>query len=280
MKHSTGNLHSTDGLELYYQRWCSDSAPRASIAILHGIGGHSGQSTYTHLINHLVPLGYLIYGLDLRGHGRSQGRRHSIDKWGNYRSDLQMLLQLIDKTESNQSIFLLGQSLGGLIALEYALHYHHEVRGVIASAPSFSVANLSPIRIILAKVLSPIWPHLTVSTNFDVASLSRDPEEVEKLLDDPLTDLKSSPRLVVEILSASHWTQAHAAEFRTPLLLIHGTADSIASPDGSRTFFSDVNFEDKTLKLYEGGFHQSFIDINRQQVFADIAQWLDQHAQD
>jgi alpha-beta hydrolase superfamily lysophospholipase len=236
------------------------------------------MSTYTHLINHLVPLGYSLYGLDLRGHGRSQGRRGSINKWEDYRSDLRMVLQLINRTESNQSIFLLGQSLGGLIVLEYALHYHQGVQGVIVSAPSLSAPNMSPILITLLKVLSPIWPHLSLSLNFDLSGVSRDPEEVKKILDDPLTDPKMSPRLAVETLSALHWTQAHASDFQAPLLLIHGSADPIVPPEGSQTFFRHVNFEDKTLKLYEGGFHQAFIDINRQQVLVDIAQWLDQHA--
>jgi alpha-beta hydrolase superfamily lysophospholipase len=189
-----------------------------------------------------------------------------------------MLIQLINRTESNQSIFLLGHSLGGLIVLEYALHYHQEVRGVIVSAPAFSVPKRSPILITLLKMLSLIWPHLILSLNLDLSDFSRDPEEVKKLLDDPLTDPKGSLRLAVETLSAIHWTQTHAADFQAPLLLIHGAADPITPPEGSQTFFRHVNFEDKTLKLYEGGFHQAFIDTNRQQVLADIAQWLDQHA--
>ena len=84
--------------------------------------------------------------------------------------------------------------------------------------------------------------------------------------------------MAVETLSAIHWTRAHAADFQAPLLLIHGAADPITPPEGSQTFFRHVNFEDKTLKLYEGGFHQAFIDTNRQQVLDDIAQWLDQRA--
>ena len=278
MEHNTGNLLSADGIELYYQRWYPDSAPRAAIAILHGIGGHSGQSTYTHLINHLVPLGYSIYGLDLRGHGQSQGQRNTINKWEDYRSDLRMFIQMINNTESNRSIFLLGQSLGGLIALEYALHYQKELQGVIASAPALSILDMHPIKIVLLKVLSLIWPHLILSPGFDISGLSRDSEEVQKLLDDPLTDLKTSPRLAVETMSALHWTQAHATDFQLPLLLIHGTADPIIAPNVSQTFFNHIKFEDKTLRMYEGGFHQSFIDSNHQQVFRDIEQWLDQHA--
>lgn len=277
MEHGTGTLIAEDGAKLFYQTWSPAAAPRPSIAILHGIGGHSGQSTYTHLINYLVPLGYTLYGLDLRGHGHSQGRRGSINKWGEFRSDLQLLIQLIQGSESNQPIFLLGQSLGGLIVLEYALRHPENTQGVIVSAPALSPPNLSPILITLLKLLSPIWPHLVLNPKFDVSGVSRDPEEVKKLLDDPLTAPRLSPRLAVETLSALRWTQAHAVDFQVPLLLIHGAADPITPTEGSQSFFKHVNFADKTLKLYEGGYHQAFIDINRQQVLADIARWLEQH---
>lgn len=277
MGQSTGTLRSADGLELCYQRWGPERAPRASIAILHGIGGHSGQSTYTHLIDHLVRLGYALYGLDLRGHGRSEGRRGSINGWGEYRSDLRLLLQMIKGTGSDQPVFLLGQSLGGLIVLEYALRYHQDVQGVIASAPALSMPNASPVLATSLKLLSPILPHLSISANFDLSGFSRDPEEVQKLREDPLTDPRGSPRLAVETLSALEWTQAHAADLQVPLLLILGAADPIAPTEGSLAFFKNVKMEDKVLKLYEGGYHQAFIDSNRGLVLADVAEWLDQH---
>jgi alpha-beta hydrolase superfamily lysophospholipase len=278
MGHSTGTLQSADGLQLYYQRWGPEPEPRASIAIQHGIGGHSGQSTYTHLIDHLVPLGYALYGLDLRGHGRSEGRRGSINKWEEYRSDLRLLLRMIRGTGSDQPVFLLGQSLGGLIVLEYALRYPQDVQGVIASAPALSMPKTSPVLASMVKLLSPILPHFTMSTRIDLSGVSRDPEEAQKLRDDPLTNPRGSPRLAVETLSALKWTQAHAADLQVPLLLIHGDADPITPAEGSLAFFKNVKYEDKVLKLYERGYHQAFIDSNREQVLADIAEWLDQHA--
>lgn len=277
MEHCTGTLVGEDGVKLYFQTWSPAAVTRASITILHGIGGHSGQSTYTHLINYLAPLGYKLYGLDLRGHGHSQGRRGSINKWEDFRSDLLLLIRLIRASESNKPIFLLGQSLGGLIVLEYTLRHPEDMQGVIVSAPALSPPNLSPVLISLLKLLSPIWPHLVLNPKFDVSGVSRDPEEVKKLLDDPLTAPLLSPRLAVETLSALRWTQAHATDFQVPLLLIHGAADPITPTEGSQRFFKHVNFADKTLRLYEGGYHQAFIDINRQQVLEDIAQWLEQH---
>jgi alpha-beta hydrolase superfamily lysophospholipase len=153
-----------------------------------------------------------------------------------------------------------------------------DVQGVIAAAPALSVPNTSPVLATLAKLLSPVLPHLVISPNFDLSGFSRDPEEVQKLLDDPLTDPRLSPRLAVETLSALEWTQAHAADLQVPLLLIHGDADPITPAEGSLAFFKNVKIEDKALKLYEGGYHQAFIDSNREQVLADVAEWLDQHA--
>ena len=224
-----------------------------------------------------MPLGYAIYGLDLRGHGRSGGRRGTIEGWEDYRSDLRAFLLEIRRTETDSPVFLLGQSLGGLIVLEFALRYPRDAQGVIASAPSLSVPNLSPLLINLLKALSPIWPHLTLSPRFDVSAVSRDPEEAKKLVEDPLTDPRLSPRLAVETVAALQWVQAHAGEFQVPLLLIHGTADPLTSPEGSQAFFERVATEDKVLKLYEGGYHQAFIDTNREEVLADIVQWLDRH---
>ena len=279
MDRSSGTLRSADGLGLYYRKWSQEAEPRGSIAILHGIGGHSSQHTYSYLIDHLAPLGYALYGLDLRGHGQSEGRRGSIDGWEDYRSDLRLLVQMINEASPDRPVFLLGQSLGGLIVLEYALRYPQDVQGVIASAPALTVPNLSPVLVTLLKLLSPILPHLVLNPSFDLSGVSRDPEEAQKLVEDPLTDPKLSPRLATETLSALEWTQAHGAELQVPLLLIHGAADPITPAQGSIAFFEKLTLEDKVLKLYEGGYHQAFIDSNREQVLADVAEWLDTHTE-
>jgi alpha-beta hydrolase superfamily lysophospholipase len=135
----------------------------------------------------------------------------------------------------------------------------------------------SPIQRALLKALSHLRPHLRLRPRLELAGLSRDPDEVKKISADPLTDLRGSPRLFTETQATMQWVQAHAADLRIPILLIHGSADPITPPSGSLSFFDRVGITDKTLKLYEGGFHQAFIDVNRQQVLADVALWIDQH---
>jgi len=278
MEHSEGTFPGDGDLQLYYQRWRPAGTPRAIIGFIHGIGGHSGQSTYTYLIHHLVGKGVALYGMDLRGHGRSPGPRGHIDHWGQYRADVGAFVTHIQDSEPGKPVFLLGQSLGGLIVLEYAVRCPEGLRGVIASAPVLTAPKTSPVQRALLKVLSGLWPQLRGRANLELSGLSRDPDEVAKFVADPLTDTRLTPRLFTEVLATLGWVQAHAPDLRIPMLLIHGSADPIIPPDGSRAFFDRVGIADKTFKLYEGGYHQAFIDVNRQQVLADVAQWIDQHA--
>ena len=277
MEHNEGTFSGSGGLQLFFQRWKPTAPPRAIIAFIHGIGGHSGQPTYTHLISYLVQSGYALYGMDLRGHGRSPGHPGHINHWSEYRTDVRAFLDIIRNFEPGRPVFLLGQSLGGLIALEYAVRYPEGLRGVIASAPVLTEPKTSPIQRAVLVVLSRLWPHLRLPLRLELSGLSRDHDEVEKIIKDPLTNLWITPRTFRETLTAIQWMQLHVVELRIPLLLIHGTADTLASPDGSRSFFDKVGIADKTLQLYEGGFHQAFIDVNRKQVLTDVAQWLDRH---
>lgn len=270
-------LISNDGTKLRFQRWESENVSCGNVVILHGLGGHSGQSTYTYLISHLVSKCYHVYGLDLRGHGKSGGRRGTISKWSEYRDDLRVFLLKIKENDPSNEIYVIGQSLGGLIALEFAIRYPDVLKGVIVSAPALAEPDISPVLRILLQILSPIAPHLSLNSNLDLSGVSRDPIEVEKLIADPLSDPKLSPRLATELLSALRWTHKHAGDLKVPSLIIHGTADPITPSIGSQTFFDNITIADKTLKMYQGGYHQSFIDINRSQVLEDVSTWLAAH---
>jgi alpha-beta hydrolase superfamily lysophospholipase len=116
---------------------------------------------------------------------------------------------------------------------------------------------------------------MLVGTHIDLTGVSRDPDEVAKILNDPLTKPKATARLVKETLSALERTRSDAPVFTVPVLIIHGTADPITPPDGSIDFYTRIASPDKTLKLYDGRFHQPFIDTDRAEVFADLIQWIE-----
>ncbi|HIE38300.1 MAG TPA: alpha/beta hydrolase [Anaerolineales bacterium] len=275
MEHSEGTFQGAGGLELYYQRWRPEREPRAVLAIVHGFGEHSGR--YTNVVNHLVGQGYAIYGFDHRGHGQSPGQRGYIHEWGEFREDVRAFLRMVGEGESGRPLFLMGHSLGGLIVLEYALRHPEGLRGVIASGPALGQVGISPILLSLSRILSRVWPRLSMDTGLDATAISRDPAVVRAYQEDPLVHSKGTPRLGTEMTKAIEWVQAHAADLRLPLLILQGEADRLVPPEAGRAFFEKVTFPDKEWRGYEGGYHEPHNDITRDQALSDLTGWLERH---
>jgi alpha-beta hydrolase superfamily lysophospholipase len=275
MQHGEGTFQGWGGLDLYYQRWLPKQPVQAIVGIVHGLGGHSGL--FKNVVQCLVPQGYGIYGLDLRGHGRSPGQRGYISRWQEFREDVNHFLQLIQSHHPGVPCFLWGHSLGGVIALDYALHHGEKLQGVIVTAPALGPVGIPRLRMAIGRLLSWSWPRFSLTTGLSGIPGSRDPNVVEAMAQDPLRHLRGTARLATEFLSAKTWVQTHAANLQIPLLVLHGGADQVALPEGSRMFFEQLTYPDKERYEYDGGYHEIHDDINRQEVFADLSYWLDRH---
>ena len=275
MKQDEGTFRGRGGLELCYRRWRPEGEPQAALAIVHGFGEHSGR--YGNVTDWLVPRGYAVYGFDLRGHGRSPGPRGYVNEWAEFRQDVKAFLELVGEQEPGRPLFLLGHSMGGLIVLEYVLHYPEGLAGVIASGPVLAQAGVSPFLMMLSKILSGILPRLTLDTKLDATAISRDPAVVGAYVDDPLVHSLGTPRLGTELTRAVEWTQAHAAEMRVPCLIVHGSADRLAPPEGSRVFYENMTLTDKERQVYEGYYHEVFNDVGKEQVLAAVEAWVEHH---
>jgi len=273
MNHSENTFSGFKGLKLYYQCWRPEGEPRTTLAIVHGFGEHSGR--YGNVVDWFVPKGYAVYAFDLRGHGRSPGPRGYVSRWAVFREDVKAFLELVHEQEPGQAVFLLGHSMGGLIVLEYALHYPEGLTGVIASGPLLAQANMSPSLVTLSKILSGVLPWLTLDTKLDATSISRDPAVVETYVNDPLVHSLGTPRLGTELTRAIEWTQAHAAEMRVPCLIVHGSADRLVPPEGSRIFYESMTLADKERQTYEGYYHEVFNDVGKEQVLAAAEAWIE-----
>jgi alpha-beta hydrolase superfamily lysophospholipase len=245
------------------------------LVIVHGFGEHSGR--YMNVVNHLVPKGYAIYALDHRGHGRSPGPRGYINSWEEFREDVRAFVRRVAEREMGRPLFLMGHSMGGLIVLEYALHYPEGLKGVVASGPALAQVGVSPALMGMARVLSRIWPRFAMDTGLDATSISRDPEVVAAYQADPLVHSIGTARLGTEMTRAMLWTHEHAREWQLPLLIIHGSADRLVPPEGSHRFFENVPVADKEHIEYEGGYHEPHNDTHRAQVLADLERWLERH---
>jgi alpha-beta hydrolase superfamily lysophospholipase len=276
MEHKEGTFQGAGGIDLYYQSWRAGKETHAIMAIIHGFGEHSGR--YTNVVNHLIPQGYTIYGFDLRGHGRSPGQRGHINSWDEYRGDGKTFLHMISKQEPNLPVFILGHSMGALIALDYLLHDPARLRGaIISGAPLEPVGVAKPFLVLLARVLSRVWPRFSLPLGLDPKGISRDPDVVKAYQADPLVHGKTTVRWGTEILQTIEWVKAHAADVKIPILLIHGGSDPLNSPDGTRNFFDKVTFPDKEMKIYPGSYHEVHNDLDYGQVMKDMTQWLERH---
>lgn len=275
VQHTEGQFIGAGSTELYYQSWKPIGRPQASVAITHGFGEHGGR--YFNLVKHLVPPGYAVYALDHRGHGRSPGKRGHINRWNEYRDDVRGFIRLIRHHEPNLPVFLLGHSLGGLIALEYVLRDPDGLKGVIVSGPLLVQARISPAIIAVARILSRLMPSLAIKTGLDAAALSRDPAVVKEYQEDPLVHSYGTPRLSTEITAAQRWTNAHAADINLPIMMILGGQDKLVSPEGGRRFFAHVTFADKELKEYPDAYHEPHNDVIADHVIWDVRRWLEAH---
>ncbi len=278
MHHHEGTFLGAGGFNLYYQSWHPQEQTRAVLVIVHGLGGHSGL--YGNIVNHLVPKNYAVYSFDLRGHGRSPGKRGYINKWDEFRQDLQAFFQLITTQQGEHPYFLLGHSLGGVIVLDFLLNCPQvgkKLQGAIALAPSVGKVGISPFKLFLGKVLSGIWPSFSLNTGMDANTASRDEKVLAAYAQDPLRHTRGTARLATEFLTIVAEIQSQVENICIPLLIMQGGADKVTLPESSLTFFHKVTFPDKTFREYPGTYHEIQNDINYPEVLADMEEWLEHH---
>jgi alpha-beta hydrolase superfamily lysophospholipase len=196
MKHSEETLIGFDGRELFFQSWKPEGAPKAVIAIVHGGMEHSGH--YGFLVDSLVDKGFALAGLDLRGHGKSKGKRGHVMDWNEIREDMDSYLSRVQKEFPGRPLFLFGHSVGGTIALDYALRRSPALAGVILSGAGISTGNASRVLLAINKLVSAVFPSFSVDANFDFSIVTRDPRVVKEYESDPL---------ILSALSARFWAE-------------------------------------------------------------------------
>ena len=272
--HQEGLFVGAGGFNLYYQSWHPKSTTKAIVIIVHGLGVHS--DIFGNIVEFLVAHNYGVYGFDLRGHGRSPGQRGYINSWSEFREDLQALLEVVKQKDSQLPLFLLGQSLGGTIALDYTLRFRDQLQGLILFSPALQV-GISPLKIIIGRIVSKLLPDFSLDTGIGLVTSSRDPKVVETLAADPLRHTRGTARLSTEFFQTVTWIEKHTEMLQIPLLILHGGADQISLPESSRRLFDQITFADKVRRFYPESYHVLHLDLNYQEVLADLGDWLEKH---
>lgn len=264
-------LEGTGG-RLFTRHWEQMGASRANLVICPGFNAHSGQ--YVRAAEEFADRGFAVTAVDLRGRGKSDGERFYLENIGDYVSDLSLTIESARDRHPKLAVYLFGHSAGGVTAASYALDHQDRIAGLICEDFAFRV-YAPDFALKLIEGASHIAPHAHV-LKLKMEDFSRDPEWVAKLSADPLTKDENQPvETVAALARADERLEREFSRITLPLLILHGTGDKVTRPDGSEQFYRDAGSSDKTLKLYEGSYHDPLNDLDREQVRDDIVAWID-----
>jgi alpha-beta hydrolase superfamily lysophospholipase len=241
--------------------------------LIHGFNAHSGYMQWP--AEQFAANGLAAHALDLRGRGKSEGEPFYVENFSDYLADVDTLVELARAEDPGLPVYVLGHSAGGVIASSYVFEHQDKIAGLICESFAFDV-GLPELVALALKGVSHLAPHLHVFS-LKNEDFSRDPAAVAAMNNDPLIKDESQPaETAAEMLKAADRLDANMPNFKVPVLIIHGTADNATRPAGSQYFYDHVGSADKTLKLYEGHYHDLLNDLDRELVMADIQGWIDQ----
>lgn len=271
----TATFNVSNGQKVFYRHWKPADGPKAVVVIVHGFNSHSGYYQWT--ADQLVDSGYEAYALDLRGRGNSDGERFYIEDMNEFVGDVDQMVSIVKATHPGLPVFVLGHSAGGVLSCLYMLAHQDRVNGFICEsfayqvpAPDFAIAVL--------KGLSHLAPHAHV-VKLKNEDFSRDAAAVEAMNNDPLIAHEVQPtRTMQQLAVADERLKKEFSNIQVPLFIIHGSQDKATKPSGSEFFYKQSSSTDKTLKIYEGHYHDMLNDLDKEVVMADILDWLNKRA--
>ncbi|CAN5452547.1 alpha/beta hydrolase [soil metagenome] len=274
---STGALAANSPNDLFYQSWTS-AKPRATLVLTHGIAEHS--EAYHDLAVDMVPKGWDIYAFDLRGHGRSDGRRGYIDDFHRFSRDLDKFvrhLRLGPLKDSKVPLVMFGHSMGGLITLRYLVDQGEAAPAIAAvlSSPAMGISMpIPPLKEFAAEMLHKYLPQVTLANDIPYDKLTHVEARWRSYAGDVLRHDKISPEMYFGMLEAAKKVTEGAARIKIPTLIVAAGDDRIVSRPAIEVFFPKIGSEKKKLIIYENSYHEVLNDIERDRVIQDIDAFL------
>jgi alpha-beta hydrolase superfamily lysophospholipase len=276
-KHGTGTFIGKGGMEIFFQTWMAEK-PKGIVVLSHGLGEHSGR--YDNLIERMRGGGVSFYALDHRGHGRSGGNRGHVDSFMEYVQDMKVFITQIKDEYPGLPLVLLGHSLGGLIAMKYALTHPGDMKAlVLSSAGLVPAVRVPEWKKKMGMFFSRYIPTLAMSNELDAGDLSHDRATVDAYVNDSLVHDRVTSRWYAEFTATEEECLRRASELRMPLLVIHGKADKMVDYRGSEKVYADALAKDKTLHIFAGLYHETMNETpsERSKVLDVVAKWIAAH---
>ena len=278
MKMIEGSIVARDGVELQWTGWLpARGRARAKIMVIHGFGEHVGR--YKNVVSQLVPRGIAVMGCDLRGHGRSQGQRGHVDQFEQFVADnADFYKEIVAETAAGKPLFVLGHSMGSIIAMHYALA-GNEMDGLVLSGIGAGSPLDSPVKNALGRLLSAVSPRKEMDFPLSPEFISRDEDVVEEYKKDPLVHNRVSFRLAAELGRAHKQAVSALDKITNPTLVQCGGDDS--SFTGQQKLYQRLASDDKKLCVYPCLRHEVYNELpsDREKVLSDLSEWLEEHIQ-
>jgi acylglycerol lipase len=267
---SGASIRGARGVEIFYQSWLPDAPARAALIIVHGLGEHSDR--YEHVAQALTGDGIAVYACDHRGHGRSQGPRAVVDV-ADVVADVDQLVVRAAGEQPDTPVFMLGHSLGGMIAVRYALDHQARLSGLVLSG-ALATVDASPALRRIGRLVSAIAPRAPMIA-LDAELVSRDPAVVAAYQADPLVHHGRIPaRTAAQIADTTAAFPEQVGAITLPTLILYGTADGLCPPAGSVMLGEQLGSTDVTIRAYEGLYHEILNEPERETVIGDVRDWL------
>lgn len=263
------------GVQVFATSWLPDDAPRDHLVLAHGYAEHLGR--YRAVAEFFTAAGYAVHALDHRGHGKSGGTRAVIDSFANADADIDTLVDMVRADSGLSRIKLVGHSMGGSLALNYALNHPEKLSGLVLSGPAIG-GGLPKLQAWLLAVISKIAPSLGM-IQLDADAVSRDPQVVAAYKADPLVFHGKVPaRTAREMMHAVTTYPPRVGAMTMPCLLMHGSADTLVLASDAQPVFEAIASPDKTVRIFDGLYHEIFNEPERLEVLSIVKQWLDERS--
>lgn len=272
MLHAQHKWKVNDEISLFAQSWNPDDKPKAVIVLVHGLGEHSGR--YNWWATKFTEHGYSLLAFDLRGHGKSDGKRGSVTSVKTFLKDIHFIIEKSESIYNNVPKIIYGHSMGGNLVLYYAIKKKLSVKGIIVTSPWLRLTfDPSVLKVFFGKLVSLFFPNFITSSDLIAENLSHDSEVVVNYKNDPLVHDKITANLFFDIQKKGELILKNKYKLNLPLLLMHGEKDNITSHKASRRFASNTSYLTH-YKQWDGMFHELHNETCKEEVFVYILNWL------